>query len=868
MKNYILILFVFLAMAAIAQNETPLVESSKEGSSATYSEQMSTIITELDKTEITTGILTDKSFGFVLMDDFNGVNTKVISLEKWREIYGQLYNSQIDNRKKIPLLESFPKAIFNTKLGIDVVPIAIMNIDYNRFKEDVLKNNLLTFSNGKLHDVLGRDSSPYLTNKLFASTPLKNKLYSSQVVFKISSQLIIQNTENQLLSVEMDFDDGKGYVNVWSSGEKERDININYLTIGDKIIKTKANFINGASLKSSSTFSILSLKTASYNANFNISGAWGGASATGTAYVLYGCGNNNQLRKPIIVSDGFDPSDERHFNEIYGLMNKANLIEKLIAEGFDVIILDYNSGADYIQRNAQVLISTINNLNTQLATNGSNAQLVVIGPSMAGLISRYALSYMEQNNMNHNTGLYISFDSPHLGANVPLGDQYWLDFFAQVGGSQGAADGRAILNTTAAQQMLIYHSSTFPYQNSLRTNLINDPYFSFPTMCRKVAFSNGSTINSNRHFVPSTQIISYRYRNFWVDIDGNAWAVPDHPSSPTTVFYGVIDIFGPQYTKWDIPIYNTYPYDGAAGGWTDATGQIAEGDTDGRGDITTNYPKNCFIPMVSALALTGIYKVNLNFSAQYLTNYPYVKKLNTPFDAIYAASSNEEHVHISNTTADRMMNEIAATELFLQNKTVNSPTDFQARNTILAGNNITNSIAQGDFIVQNNVGVVNIAAGEKIVLEPGTTLKPSGSGSVHLFINPYPCNSLHFKQGASYSRNFNDEELPKDFPFISQKESERAFSGIEDTKEEVYMKAYPNPCSEHIHIEYLLKEKADIEILLFNLKGEKLRTINIGNTDAGRKISVLNTKELISGIYICVITKNGEISGSIKIKKN
>jgi len=867
MKNYILILFVFFAITVTAQNKLPIVESSIEGDSSPYSEQMSTIMSELDKSEITTGILADKSLELVLMDDFSGVNAKAISLKKWREIYGQLYNAQIGNLKKNPQLESFPKATFNNKTGIDVVPIAIMNIDYHRFKEDALKNNLLTFSNGKFHNVSG-SSSPYILKKLFASTPLKDQLYSNQIIFKISDKLIIQNTEDQLMSIEMDFDDGNGYVNVLSSGEKERSINVNYLTIGDKTIKTKAELKDGSTLESNSIFSVLSLKTASYDSHFNVSGTWNGATATGTAYVLYGCGNNNQLRKPILVSDGFDPSSGRHFNGIYTLMNKAHLIEKLIAEGFDVIILDYNSGADYIQRNAQVLISTINNLNTQLATNGSNAQLIVVGPSMAGLVSRYALSYMEQNNINHNTRLYISFDSPHLGANVPLGDQYWIDFFAVVGQSQGAIDARNDLNTIAAQQMLIYHHTTIPYVNPLYFNLYNDPYYSFPTMCRKIAISNGNKNNSIHYFNPGEQIIKWKYRHWTVDIDGNAWAVPDGLPQ-TKICYAVIDIIGPNYSIRDVNISGTWPFDGAAGGWSNVNEKIAEGDTDGRGDITTNYPNNCFIPMISALALSTNYRVNTNFDVSNIPNYPFVHNLSiTPFDAIYAAPSNEEHVDITNLTVDRIMNEIGAIELFLQNKTINSPTDFQARKTVLAGNNITNSIAQGDFIVQNNAGVVSITAGEKIVLEPGTTLKPSGNGSVHLFINPYPCNSLHFKQGTSYSRNFNDEELPTDSPLILQKESERTFLKIEDAKEEVYMKAYPNPCSEHIHIEYLLKENADIDISIFNLKGEKLQTINIGNKDTGKQVSILNTKELLSGIYICVITKNGKISGSIKIKKN
>ena len=42
---------------------------------------------------------------------------------------------------------------------------------------------------------------------------------------------------------------------------------------------------------------------------------------------------------------------------------------------------------------------------------------------MGGQISRYALAYMEANNIEHNTRLWVSIDSPHLGANIPIGLQ-------------------------------------------------------------------------------------------------------------------------------------------------------------------------------------------------------------------------------------------------------------------------------------------------------------------------------------------------------------------------------------------------------------------------------------------------------------
>ena len=171
------------------------------------------------------------------------------------------------------------------------------------------------------------------------------------------------------------------------------------------------------------------------------------------------------LDKPIIIVDGFDPADTRKIERddegheedeksIRELMsydidndpdngNEIDLIDKLNGLGYDVIIVNHpkyesggkniNGGGDYIQRNAFVLISLLRRLKSMQQ---GTKEMVVIGPSMGGLITRYALAYMEKKlaetgdhqKWNHNTRLWVSFDSPHQGANIPIGTQYWLRF--------------------------------------------------------------------------------------------------------------------------------------------------------------------------------------------------------------------------------------------------------------------------------------------------------------------------------------------------------------------------------------------------------------------------------------------------------
>ena len=131
------------------------------------------------------------------------------------------------------------------------------------------------------------------------------------------------------------------------------------------------------------------------------------------------------LDNPIIFIDGFDPGDSRDITDMYNAFNFGgdNLADILRDEGFDPVALnfplyttdghDIDGGADYIQRNAMVLIELISLINEQKI---GNQELVVVGPSMGGLIARYALSYMEANSLDHETRLYISMDSPPFGS--------------------------------------------------------------------------------------------------------------------------------------------------------------------------------------------------------------------------------------------------------------------------------------------------------------------------------------------------------------------------------------------------------------------------------------------------------------------
>ncbi len=132
--------------------------------------------------------------------------------------------------------------------------------------------------------------------------------------------------------------------------------------------------------------------------------------------------------------------------------------------------------------------------------------LLLLGQVWGGQISRYALAYMEKNNIDHNTRLWVSIDSPHLGANIPMGIQSMINLLDAFGDSVAAADFyNNQLKSTASQQQLIeqhkighlpnYLNGGSPvyqqYYSNLESNGLPNSN-GYPQNLRKVAIVNGS----------------------------------------------------------------------------------------------------------------------------------------------------------------------------------------------------------------------------------------------------------------------------------------------------------------------------------------------------------------------------------------
>ncbi len=403
-----------------------------------------------------------------------------------------------------------------------------------------------------------------------------------------------------------------------------------------------------------------------------------------------------KLKKPIIIVDGFDPQNQRSYKRLYNydlVYGNKKLGEELRKKGYDIIILNFpmtgtnesddvekekeknggviiplingdirrDGGTDYIERNAFLLVKLIQTINAKLTTNGyGNQKLVVVGPSMGGLISRYALAYMEKHNMNHNTGLWISFDAPHLGANIPLAIQKDLYFFGYNGEQEAAQTAYELgMRCPATRQMLIEQldglngaSSFFQQFFSNMTNNGLPGSNGFPQNLRKIALVNGSskgikTNNPNDMFLKldakKLGMTFVKIRNRFI------------PSTyeTTEYFRGKVSTTGFIYVNTieigsDINNKNTNgSMDVMPGGTYSAQDTIKEEFDKGLPNfLNTKWTikhNHCFIPLISALAFNNS---NLKWDNR-IDNRDLVETGEIPFDNYYVPEENQPHIKLT-----------------------------------------------------------------------------------------------------------------------------------------------------------------------------------------------------------------------------
>ena len=204
MKKIILkLLFLAICTFSIrAQSQATFTGLKKD-----YTQSMDSIMTYVDKTPITTDILYDRimSFSSLNMLKENGVVTKSNYqnfIQSWSELYRSAYTPTFLSLETL-------KSNINANTNPNLVDIGVINTKMNYIDYGTPSNPSLTTIGGYLYNVAG--INPFLEKQITVIAPLKERVNSETVTFRLLSSFLLQLTGLPIKNLVADFGTGVNY---------------------------------------------------------------------------------------------------------------------------------------------------------------------------------------------------------------------------------------------------------------------------------------------------------------------------------------------------------------------------------------------------------------------------------------------------------------------------------------------------------------------------------------------------------------------------------------------------------------------------------------------------------------------------------
>ncbi len=313
-----------------------------------------------------------------------------------------------------------------------------------------MSQNKITVSNNRYYDkyINGVWQNPYETKRTFALTTPIAYSRSRDIYFKLPQDLFLSNLDAQIASLQVDVDNGQGYKNLPFDSpvlsqffeNKIHDITYKFTLTNNQVYYCRSKFkIDDPVLESIQKAAIVVDDERVYiheDGNF-FNAAWITIRRR-TDSISPG------ITRPFIIAEGLDTgnftapdtfggeSTLGNFNR--SLLNSGNLFD-ILRDGindYDLIYIDWLRGMADMRDNSRVLEAVLDWVNDQKVLSGSTQPNVLIGQSMGGVIGRYTLARMENENSNHDVRLFIAHDSPMQGANTLLSGQHLSAHMRQI----------------------------------------------------------------------------------------------------------------------------------------------------------------------------------------------------------------------------------------------------------------------------------------------------------------------------------------------------------------------------------------------------------------------------------------------------
>jgi hypothetical protein len=611
------------------------------------------------------------------------------------------------------------------------------------------------------------------------------------------------------------------------------------------------------------------------------------------------------IKKPIIVIEGYDIFFQESCDDIYEHYinyrdpTRGYLGDNLRANGYDIITYNLAYPMAALQPNALIFANFLQFINENKT---GDEELIIMGVSMGGLISRYALTYMEENDIQHQTKLFLSFDSPQKGGYAPLSMQALLrdHAVALAGLVAAAADSPELayliqcFHSDGTLQMLTHHAAEIEdgYANPTahHTNFFNELNTmnvcgGYPINCKSVAISNGSLNAETQDGL-----------NIFGDYSGNPAVYFSIGSGILSVSRGLNTVPGIDNWMWEDGncVYrgiegcnsehsyfikgDAMPLDHTPGGyypWYETMVEQLENISSVNIDAHYN-DVACFVSTISALGL------NTNDLMLNLANYSKNQILqDTRFDDIWWDTS---HPNMTHTSYNSSLYSFVEDQIYLSeienyaqlNKSISGGTTNSGDKKLYKA---SNSVTVENHTVQNG-GQLSLKSGNAISLNAGFTVEAGATFSASIEnINTRDCdlagNLPQFTPASLKSARIRTDSYIKDTVIggynvsmyapvsINSNSSMKEPTSVFDVLQmENFLTVYPNPTSDLINIIYTSSNKQNITIKLIEpVSGKTIKTIFTGDIISEIYMTDLDISNLSSGLYVILIqTEKGMFS--------
>jgi hypothetical protein len=515
------------------------IQIDSQSSSGNLREKIDYALENLSMSPVYSGILLQRTIPF-FDPDLQGIKSASDSVFMNYGLHDIIYRNLYDARTLSSVLSTPERAYaddYNAYSQSNEVPLMLSALKYHIIDSLAFQDGRILIQNGQLNYGTSDQASVYLLDSIYTSA-LFSDILPLSTTFSLSSNMLIGNLDIDPLSVFIDPGDGIGYRQIRTGAN----LIVNFSYEGIYIIKIKFRSVGGqetthyhkvvVSDQSGNTGSrgepitfecpddcfcedIFDTET---NTGINVSYRLACFDANGNRSK-----DITKIKRPLIILDGINlfwkgnqvnmdkliSDTDRGLSyrsmQVFGGMTLGEILDN---NEYDVVFVDYHDHHTAIEKNAAAFQNLIRNINGIKASNNSTYKNIVIGISMGGVVSTYALRDMEINNENHDVSDFITFDSPIQGANMPIAlqglvenlnnffDEFELltvlDFLNVDLGTISKLKGiKKVLNSPAPRQMILYNI----YDTTSHNNFYNTLRTMGPVEnARTLAISNGSSI--------------------------------------------------------------------------------------------------------------------------------------------------------------------------------------------------------------------------------------------------------------------------------------------------------------------------------------------------------------------------------------